>query len=64
VHPGMIHAGLRYAGYPISYFPPWSDKTALYYSYTVSTYVEKTGPGNFLPYAFLVAMGQQKRLPT
>jgi hypothetical protein len=25
----------------------------------VRTYVEKTGPGNFLPYAFLVAMGHQ-----
>ena len=32
--------------------------------YTVSIYVEKTGPGNFLPYANLGTMGQQKRLPT
>ena len=28
-------------------------------SETLSTYVEKTGSGNFLPYAFLMAMGQQ-----
>ena len=27
--------------------------------YTVSTYVEKNCPGNFLPYAFLITMGQQ-----
>jgi hypothetical protein len=32
--------------------------------YTVSTYVEKTGPGNFLLYVNLMAMGQQKRLIT
>ena len=31
--------------------------------YTVSTYAEKTGPGNFLPYAFLVAMGHQNDPP-
>ena len=32
--------------------------------YTVSTYVEKTGPGNFLSYANLRTMGPQKRLAT
>jgi hypothetical protein len=31
---------------------------------TYVSYVEKTRPGNFLPYANLVAMGQQKRLAT
>jgi hypothetical protein len=31
--------------------------------YTVSIYVEKTGPGNFLPYAFLMAMGHQNDPP-
>ena len=30
--------------------------------YTVSTYAEKTGPGNFLPYAFPVVMGQENDL--
>jgi hypothetical protein len=32
--------------------------------YTVSIYVEKTRPGNFLPYAFLMTMGHPKRLLT
>ena len=31
--------------------------------YTLSIYVEKTGPGNFLPYVNLGTMGQQKRPP-
>jgi hypothetical protein len=31
--------------------------------YTVSTYVEKTGPGNFLPYANLGTMGHENDLP-
>ena len=39
-------------------------KYAFMFFKSLSTYVEKTGPGNFLPYANLVAMGQQKRLLT
>jgi len=39
-------------------------KYAFMFFKSLSTYVEKTGPGNFLPYVNLVAMSQQKRLLT
>ena len=59
--PGMTHCHQKCVSKYIATQKNSTQVDRVYY--TVSNYVEKTGPGNFLPYAFLMAMGHQNDLP-